>query len=744
MKVYPSSTFTDAIRKSIEAKEVSSSAEEALALSGEAAEAWRNLPDKEQEIARARLEVLRACDAQLARGARGRKGKLPRMKAFYQELGVALKTEGNEELLRRLGFPVDKVAAIRTHVKSASLATDYRWRADYERAEASFGLGLLGLARTQREAPGYGAKCLTPDMVGYARTLITKGHVKLMPIMKLRKDGRKLNLNAAHLFRRLEAQFGAEAMPSYAHFTRWINGYLVKEGESLAAIVLPSWWRSHYGPSVGCAAEVATYAGQRWELDGTKADVMLKDGRHEVLVGIDVFSRDMVVEVERNASAVTVAKLLYDGIMRWGKPETVVTDRGSIFLAAHIQGACDALDIKIEDCAAYSPDRKGHVESVNGTLCKMLFESMTWYIGHDPKQRKRIDEYNKFSQVFYHVKGEKISCEATADEFRKVLNDWLEKVYRAGEHKFADLHLGRSRYVLDRLSTSPRRAPKVSNPQALEMLLSPSFVREFDSGVSWANGTYLPVDVPSWERAQEYARRKVLFRPLLSDVGKGAIWEITPEERVGKLICHVTCDEREGLLEEFHHAKKKIEKTHRKRRRAVEALTGPQTYEAELAQMPMPKVAVANFGAVEFEGDQYKELVDFATGAVTAKTGKELVSAEMRARIFEDLAQNEAVLQEIEEREKEANEEAAPPVEASAGASGQPDDQRAEDPWERLRGLPDAEQYEELLEIEARGALVPREFRGRMKVFEQTDLYARLKDYYEERRAEFAARLGDE
>ncbi|MEN6439455.1 MAG: transposase family protein [Syntrophobacter sp.] len=697
---------------------------------------WAQLPKKEKSIALARLEVLRAADRWASAQKSASRSKVKQLEEFYMRLGAAVEA-GNEDALRLIGLPWDRMHDIKAHVRSATIKTDYRWRSDMDRAERETGLAILGLVRTQRIAPGYGAKTLSPEIVAYARQLILDGQVKIFPESRDKASGRVITCNRTNLFSRLDTRFGAASLPSYAHFTRWLNAYLAREQESLCAIVLPGFWRSTFAPSAGCASAEAEYAGQMWELDGTRADVMLADGRYEVLGAIDLYSRDVVVEIQKDASSITVAKLLYNGITRWGRPEKIIVDNGSIFVSEHITGACEALDISMHKCRAYSPNEKPHIESFMCTLAKMLWESCAWFIGHDPKQRKRIDEYHSFSKVFYHRRSEKVSCDLTADEFRKVVDDWINKVYRSQLHEFADLHLGRSRSVLDRLTQSPRRAQKISNPEALETLLSPPIERAFDSGIDWY-GKYRPCDIASWEKAQAFQKQKVLFRPQLSDIGRGTLWEIRPDGKVGNLICHVSNEERGGIsLEEFNQAKKQINRRHRERKKAIETLTKPERFETDLERMPEPKLMAANFGAAEWDGGSYRNLVEYkdAPSRIPKRPERGWLKEEEQQKL-------EAELREKEERAR--NERAQRSCDRAPASNlrviepstcGQ---DYGEAYWNEIRDLQPADRYERVLECEARRIEVPTDLKRDARYFEHDPVFTRLKSYFESKKAQFA------
>ncbi len=699
-----------------------------LSIDPEGARIWAKLPDRDKQLALARNDLLAAANAYKRNT---NKKRVSRLTEFYAYLAPAISSR-SIETLSKLGLSFDKAAGILTHITKVSIQSHYRWEANFAEAERSLGLGLIGLVRIKRESPGLGAKTMSPEMIAWARSLILTGKIKLSVIPR-EEDGRVITLNRKLLYRRLGNKFGKENLPSYAHFTRWINGYLLDNQVDLTAIALPSFHRAAFGLDGGSKSLDITSAGERWEVDGTRADVMLKDGRYEILVAIDIYSRDMVVEIQKNASSITVAKLYFNGMMRWGVPKEIVSDNGSIFVSEHITAACELLNIERILARKYTPDDKPHIERGIGTLTKMLFEGMTWYIGHDPKERKRIDEYSKFNQVFYCRQGEKISCDATADELRDTIENWLEKVYRQEEHRFADVKLGRSRFILDRLANSPARAAAIKNASVLEELLSPAFDRVLNnSAITWLDLEYRPAAQEDFERSVKYGKQKVIFRPNLSNVRTGTLWQAIPDGdgkyHSGDFICRLAADVSEQSLEDFRAARKSDRKRHRERKEAVKTIFAP-SYERELAEMPMPKVACANFGAVEFDNQAYRDLSGY--GPVPGfGSPKNSVSEGDRERIRLEIEEKEKAIEEQRLfRDRDCTEE------NRSGATGL-------STWREIEGLSPVDQYERLVELEARGILIPKQFLTNMRYFEATPEYARLRDYFEGKRAMLAASRG--
>ncbi|GEM_PF-1266468 len=719
--VYPLSSLPADVRRAVAAWELGSTGETAPEGRLEAAptaapmggiQDWLAQPEVEREVAMARLAVLKAQAAYELRQANGQ-GRLHYIKEFYGKLNQALHRQdaGATTALLELGFRDHEIPGVVARVKRISFQTAYRWQAAFEKSrQEGQGSGVVGLARRYEPGPGLGARTMTPDMVAYVRHLLVTGDVKLLPNpgrgrleaapTNHRQDACATPLvkcNRALAYKRLRAQF--PQVPSLSLFKRWINQYLTKNGEELAAMILPSWWRANCQPKAGCAAEDVSYAGQRWELDGTPADVMLMDGRHEIIAAVDVWSRDAVMEVEKHASSLTVAKLLRQGILRWGVPETLTTDRGLIFKSKHIQAACSQLGMDLDLCEGYAPWEKPHVEAFFGSMARVLFEMLPWYIGHNVAERRRIEEYSHFSRVFYHrrQKPEKISCEATAAQLRLVLDNWLAKVYRAEEHRFADRTLGRAGTVWQRLAQSPRRAPKVASPEYLDLLLAPGFDKVFSSGVVWDNVAYRPDSAEAWEKAQPFARQKVVFKPDLEDVERGSLWEHRPGAWAGDFICRVASGLRGGMtVEEYMQAKGKILKGHKQRRRLAEQLPRLPGYHRELARMALPKVAAAGFGAPEYGGNAYRQLADYDEGIALR-----LVPDERR---LGEIAAGAARLEEAS--------------------------QARERSLEDLKETPDCRRYGALIRREGRGELVTGDDGTFMRFFEAGDEYRLLTEFF--------------
>lgn len=684
------------------------------------------LPEPERRVALARRAVLAAA----AEFCLSRPGpRLVKLQEFYGRLNAVLQNRGREipsgglgaiyKELEDLCIEPHEVPEVLACIKRVSWKTAYRWEWQQET-----GVGLCSLGRGYHrktdgtyEAPGLGVKTVTADMKAYVTALFWKGQVKLWPKQSAGGDAcatrPKLDCNRALIYRRLSAGFAQHAhLPHPNHFNKWLNSFLYQNQEKLAAICLPSFWRAAFQPAGGLASEQADYFGERWEIDGTPADVMFADGRHEVLAAVDIFSRDALVEVEKHATSLTVAKLFRQGFLAWGVPEWIIGDRGTIFKSQHIRTACAQMGIAQRDCDAYAPWQKPHVERFFGSMARMLFEALPWFIGHNPAQRKRIEEFSRFYEVFYHRRNPvKISCEATAAEFKAVVNDWLEKVYRAETHRFKDVKvLGRSGLVWERQANSPKRAPRIASEEHLDDLLAPAFKRVFASGVTWEGAHYKPDTPDAVERAQKFQAKPAIFKPSLADVTKGTLWELKENGQAGEFVCRLDSRLRGGMgLEDHIRAKKSVVKAHKANRRLAEGVHGPMGYDRQLAQMPKPKVAVAGFGAPDYDGEAYRNLQDH--------------DDRYKFRLVPDTARDDRIAQ---------------------GAEVLTDLRRErEQALEELKNSPEVQEYVAVVCALEKGEPIDRDQRQIMRWFELTETYRRLEGWIKEKRMQAAQERWD-
>ncbi|MEU5438229.1 Mu transposase C-terminal domain-containing protein [Streptomyces sp. NPDC020719] len=91
-------------------------------------------------------------------------------------------------------------------------------------------------------------------------------------------------------------------------------------------------------------------------------------------------------------------------------PETVVVDRGKVYLSKAFTGACEALGTSVQAAPPYAPTAKGIVERTFGSINSLLWQHLPGYTGSDVTRRGK--------DVAHHA------CYSVA-QMHDLLNEWL-------------------------------------------------------------------------------------------------------------------------------------------------------------------------------------------------------------------------------------------------------------------------------------------------------------------------------
>lgn len=271
---------------------------------------------------------------------------------------------------------------------------------------------------------------------------------------------------ATHIYAGIKANF--ENPPSLRSLQLYVKKYRAENASALLYAANPDQWKSQHRAAFGSLSENVVRLNQKWEIDGTIADVQCigPDGkymRYSLVALVDVFSRRAKVLVTEQPSAIATAACLRSAILDWGLPEVLKADNGKDYTAAHVVRIAADLGFHIDYCTPFSPEQKPHVERFFGTLTRELFEIIPGFVGHSVADQQAIRSRKSMAQR--HGASKAAMFTLGPGELQIVINEWLRDVYERRTHSG--------------IKTTPfqkaigQRARMIGDERALDLLLAP-------------------------------------------------------------------------------------------------------------------------------------------------------------------------------------------------------------------------------------------------------------------------------
>lgn len=225
-------------------------------------------------------------------------------------------------------------------------------------------------------------------------------------------------------------------IPSLRRLQAWIADWKARNGSLALFMTAPDKWKGQCQSATGDAYELITEYNERWEYDGTPADLLLNDGKRYTIVGIiNVYSRELKLEVAERSTGRTVANLTRRCLLDWGVPRWAVTDNGKEFVGAYMRGVFLDLGITPLILPPFQPRLKPAIERVFRTFSHHLLTICPCYVGHNVATRQEIRERETFAKrLMNRGKSEELSMAIGPLELQAFCDEWTDNVYRHKPH----------------------------------------------------------------------------------------------------------------------------------------------------------------------------------------------------------------------------------------------------------------------------------------------------------------------
>ncbi len=360
------------------------------------------------------------------------------------------------------------------------------------------------------------------------------------------------HVSSKQIYNFVAAKFGGQA-PSQRHVERWVANWKVTHAGLFLAHSNPDAWKNEQMVAYGSLTADVERINQRWALDSSPADLMLEDGRHQLLLSIDLFSRYPKFLVAKTSKAVAVASLLRRCILDWGKPDEIKTDNGQDYASLYVRRVCNFLDIEQNFSQPFSPWEKGTVERMFRTFAHGLFELLPGFIGHNVAEQQEIRARKAFSERLFK-KDAVVEVKMTAEALQVFCDRWVRDIY-LHEH-----HAGLGTTPFLKAQECRATASRIDDERVLDMLLAEAPGRD---GVYTLQKKGLKIE-KGWYFGPEMALYpvKTEMRVLrLDNAGEVAVYAYDrPDDPLQAhaalpglhFVCVARCPERAGMSREEH------------------------------------------------------------------------------------------------------------------------------------------------------------------------------------------------
>jgi len=318
-------------------------------------------------------------------------------------------------------------------------------------------------------------------------------------------------------------------MPPLRTFQNALKAWKTDYRNELLKLTNPDAYRSHV-QFAATGANRVDRLNQKWEIDASPVDAMTTDGRKNLYMAIDLYSRRVVMLISDTARASAVGLLIRKCLLEWGVPELIKTDNGSDFAARATVRLLDALEIEQEFSTPYSPQQKGTVERVIGTFQRDCAATLPGFVGHSVADRKIIEARKSFAQRLGTDEDKLFQVDLSAAELQLEADRWCREQYAHTPHE------GLKRETPFEVANSwTGEVRAISKPESLDVLLAPVAGKDglrkvTKQGIKVDGEYYLPMSAA-------LPGKDVFFRHDPADLGRLWLFEPDGETYLGEAIC---------------------------------------------------------------------------------------------------------------------------------------------------------------------------------------------------------------
>jgi transposase InsO family protein len=424
---------------------------------------------------------------------------------------------------------------------------------------------------------------------------------------------------------------------------RWVGSWKTDNAELYEALKNPDAWKGKYMVAFGKAAANVERPNQLWEIDSSPADVLLKDGRYNLVGVIDVYTRRAKLLVSRTSKATAVALAVRSAILDWGWVESIKTDNGKDYTSAHFTRVLRVMGIEQHLCKPFHPWEKPHIERFFRSFSHGMFELIPGFAGHNVAEAQDLRAQNAFADRLMKKDEVLVNDRISAEQLQEFCDRWCENVYHHKDHGGLD---GHTPLQMVHLWDKPIRKVPEDRVHDLDLLLAEASEGGYrtvtKSGIRIDNHSYIAPELSA------YVGQRVLPLHDPRDLGRYMIWA----ESGGKqhFVCVAECPELLGIdRQEIAKKAKDMQRT-RIQDLKRELKKGKKVNTAEVldAMLSAKKDENATVVAGPWQKEEFSPA--FLDAAAEARKSMEL-------RTLEDFSQEELIDLQQKVREREAAKE---------------------------------------------------------------------------------------